>query len=367
MKTKILMITLILSLLVLPLVSSKDVVYVVKSNINAETNIINSLDKLGYTYDILEESNIIKTNFSEYRLIIIGDSSFSPIYKEKLGELMTKHNTVIVNSKYYYRTGLDYQWGWSLNKATISSPSKLRNNVDLENTIDDGVDLVFNAYSVTSPDVTAYVLAGKKPSDLNIITFKDGGTTADSLVAYAETGVKLLNGKTLESRGLFFGVTNSQYWTENTKKLFENSLMWAIQYPVADLDSDGYCKAGYEIINSTAQCANEVGSIGTDCADGNNLINPGAIEIPYNNVDENCDGYDIADVDLDGYCQYGYIITNEELQCINELGSIGTDCDDNNGNINLGSSDLTINCKNDAPVQLNDIEDQSWEEDSSKV
>lgn len=38
-----------------------------------------------------------------------------------------------------------------------------------------------------------------------------------------------------------------------------------------------------------------------DCDDANALVHPGATEIPYNGRDEDCDGYDLADVDGDGY------------------------------------------------------------------
>ncbi len=59
----------------------------------------------------------------------------------------------------------------------------------------------------------------------------------------------------------------------------------------------------------------------TDCAPDNNNIYPGNFEIPYNGVDDNCDGIDVMDVDGDGY---------------NGTGGGGDDCDDSNPEIHAG-------------------------------
>jgi len=82
--------------------------------------------------------------------------------------------------------------------------------------------------------------------------------------------------------------------------------------PCTDYDHDGYY--------SESGCGTAL-----DCNDNNANIHPGATEIPYDGIDQDCSDADLTDVDGDGY-------TSKSVG--------GADCNDNNYNINPGMSEI---------------------------
>jgi len=60
-----------------------------------------------------------------------------------------------------------------------------------------------------------------------------------------------------------------------------------------------------------------------DCDDEDASIHPGAQEVPYDGIDQDCDGFDLTDVDSDGFD-----------------GGGGTDCNDNDASIHPGAQEV---------------------------
>ncbi len=115
-------------------------------------------------------------------------------------------------------------------------------------------------------------------------------------------------------RNVYFGLINAVNWNSDAKNLFRRSILWLIQEE--DFDGDGY-------------------TVSSDCNDNNVNIHPGATEIPYDNIDQNCDGSDLKDVDTDGF---------------DALAAGGNDCNDNDNTINPDSDNPLKDCINEAPV-----------------
>ncbi len=95
-------------------------------------------------------------------------------------------------------------------------------------------------------------------------------------------------------------------------QLFSSLLLgtWPIRVTCVDGDSDTHCRGG-----------------GDDCDDQDPGVYPGAIEVPYDGVDNDCDGSEMTDADEDGF------------DAVQVPG--GTDCDDQDPGVYPGAIEVS--------------------------
>lgn len=92
-------------------------------------------------------------------------------------------------------------------------------------------------------------------------------------------------------------------------------------------EEDGDCDDGNAELNPEDLDQDGYSTCEGDCNDVNNSVYPGATEVFYNSIDENCDPSDDYDADGDGFASAAE-------------SPLGDDCDDENPSINPGATDI---------------------------
>ena len=121
-----------------------------------------------------------------------------------------------------------------------------------------------------------------------------------------------------------------------------------------DEDGDGYGSLLYVI-----QCQSPGSSyvlISGDCRDDHPDIFPMAIEIPADNIDQNCDQFELCYEDVDGD-EYGSSVTisTEDITCSGDGISLQSgDCDDNTTQISPNQSEICDSMDNDCNNAIDD-------------
>lgn len=105
----------------------------------------------------------------------------------------------------------------------------------------------------------------------------------------------------------------------------------------ADADSDSFGNAS----SSSIACDQPTGYVAdaTDCDDTSASAYPGADEVAYDSVDQDCDGADVTDADLDGY---------------DAVAAGGSDCDDADAGVNPASTETCDGVDNDCNGTVDD-------------
>ena len=121
----------------------------------------------------------------------------------------------------------------------------------------------------------------------------------------------------------------------------------------ADADDDGYADdGGNTVTDADGDCddAGEAASTDpvTDCDDSDASVNPAGTEIPLDGIDQDCDGTETCYADLDGDGQRtsaGTTVVSADGDCGDageaDAGAPATDCDDTDGTIHDGASEVT--------------------------
>ena len=126
-----------------------------------------------------------------------------------------------------------------------------------------------------------------------------------------------------------------------------------------DSDGDQYCDGGMNWANSPTICPLSTSATVLDCDDEVAAVNPGVSE-KCNGKDDNCMGGvdEGCDDDGDGYCDLAMVVSGKPAVCSSGSG----DCNDGDGAIHPGATEVCDDVDNDCNVQT----DEGCDDDGDK-
>ena len=66
---------LVIALLVIPLASAADFAYILKSSVGVDSGLVDEIESLGYSTEVIYETELANVDLSEYRIVIVGDQN----------------------------------------------------------------------------------------------------------------------------------------------------------------------------------------------------------------------------------------------------------------------------------------------------
>lgn len=290
-----------------------DVAYILEDVSTVSPVVTGILEDAGLDYVVVRDSEIPTTDFDDFAFLLVVEDVTNKaqlpyaeknvlFFEKKIGDILwNSAGTGLSNSR---RIEVYNDGSFIFEGITIP--------------LDDEVEV----YSGTNGGQVHYLIPSIQQS-IQTAAIKTGGLYRPVIASKVTTS----NDETIKH--LFFGLPTTNLWTTNTEIMFENALNWIVTD--IDDDFDGWTFA-------------------EDCDDSNPNIHPDAPESPYDGVDQDCDGYDLLDIDGDGYCAAGFLVADASIQCALETNPFGSDCDDFDEDINQDNPDPLLNCVNDAPV-----------------
>ncbi len=225
-------------------VSASDVAYIYKNKIDA--NIIKFFSDSKLTYDLIKENSIPK-NFSDYKLIFIGDENFA----EEIP--INKYPSIVMN---YYKGP---EWGITdkdgISKLASISPLNVKFNGKLLQ--------VYTTTKDSRGDTLAYYYLDQNNKAKSLKkyagTYSTGsGADFGDVISFAKKGDTLNNKKTANENICFFGIIKTDYWTNNSKELFKNCIRHVYDftlYPKIKCFNDSDCGKS---ISGNAFCSDKI-------------------------------------------------------------------------------------------------------------
>ena len=240
------LVTAVCLLLVLGIsVVAEDVAYVLKNAKKPNQDFLQVFDKLELSVKLVDDSNVKKTNFSQYNILFV-DGEMKQLTNSK--SIPVGNMPTIVANMFHPTT-----WGLTEEISSIVSNKPLKIHI-IGGSIHQAYTSCCKPGGVGLP--MYYLSDFNKAEGFEKVaeTFINEGLI-EGVVQYLPKGKKLLNGKTAKGNLCFYGITETDFWEPISRDLFEDCVRF--------------------VDPTTIDCKND-----SDCDDGNDLtldecINPG--------------------------------------------------------------------------------------------
>jgi hypothetical protein len=342
----ILLFTLTLNIFALPVLASNDVAYIFKNKRIIDENIIEVFEGLGLDVELINEKNI-PSDLSNYKFVYLGDER----YRNEDEIKIWKYPAIISNYFYGDDWGLTDRDG--ISKLASSSPLSIK--------IGNKITQVYNQAKFNNGVSIPYYYLGEenKVDNLETIaqTYTGNGNDIGDVISYGNAGLELENGEVAEDNICFFGIIESNYWTEDVVELLEEcvghvSIICENNNDCEDIDlGEPYC-IGKNVAQDTKepQCENP-GTIQSACV-GDIITN--IVKVCTSNCqdgecicfDNDNDGYDDCNIGeegddgktLDCNDNDNAIHPNAYEICDNKDNNCNNQVDENDGNCGIGNA-----------------------------
>ena len=212
--------------------AAADVAYIYDKSFNIDNNIIQVFNNKNLSVDKIQVSQVSQTDFSQYRLIFVGDERF-----RNPGLIpISKYPSIVSN----YYNGKD--WGLTDNdgvsKLAGSKPLSVRKNNQV-------IQVYTNAFFNEGSSVAIpYYYLGNENKAQGFV--KHAGThTGDQdvdlgdVISLANESARLKNGQITSDRICYYGIVESDFWTPAAKQLFEDCVGFVASACFKDSDCGG--------------------------------------------------------------------------------------------------------------------------------
>jgi cysteine-rich repeat protein len=248
--------TVILFVLSISFISAvADVAYVKLESTATNEQYLEVLGELGKDYDIIFADEVSSHNLSLYKLMILNNDFFTNWAEIPVNNIPT----VVSNGRH-----MD-DWGWTkdVSKGSQDVPSVF--HIDNTTEVSQGFSQTIVAYTDKDPDVY-YLDSGDVYSGIEIVA-SNTYDPYDVVVGLAHAGTNLARSPypntEIKSNACFFGIYDSKYWTNDSKELFKQCVLFAMIDCASDNDcpadstGDLFCQEGNLVQNfNSFSCVN---------------------------------------------------------------------------------------------------------------